>query len=313
MHDLTPYFCLHSDCPSPEVLFDNSKSWKQHMRYDHAPWIWRCHECTAEQPAPALRSKLPLEFESEQNYILHMEQNHNPPLSTDEILALSKLGVRRRALDVTECIICGQDSSEVSLATGSGMSTASDKQEALLDHMRQHLQSLALISLPWDANGQDTNENLSEVTVEAQSTETSKEGAQDNTGEESSAESEDTDGSDVLPPDMTHFESASLSKIRSMFPDKMLSSDIVRPWMVDTDNEITTDISGSSRLLHAMTEAHRYPLNMTDLIPDTDRGRLQDISAQFNQQSERLFCRDSSNVHLDIWQIYERDKGGSIQ
>ena len=163
MRDLAPYLCVFEDCHKPLQVFRTSDDWISHMQRDHMPVEWLC---LAHTPSISSTEQREMAFHSEQAYKQHVREEHPNAVSlTDADLALHSHRSSRLASQIlTICPFCG------GLPEHLGDKTRPDQQSdatqrGLQKHVGEHLQSLSLISLPWDYSDLETavssNEALS--------------------------------------------------------------------------------------------------------------------------------------------------------
>ncbi|KAI0517483.1 hypothetical protein F5B22DRAFT_106665 [Xylaria bambusicola] len=117
--DLRPYVCTFSDCTDPERLFTTRRDWKYHeMQLHRRGWI--CRQCSCH-------------YELKSEMVHRIRHIHNPNIENHVLATL--LDVSERPSDESSqgrCPFC--------------YVTKSTK--SLLDHMAEHMEELALFSLP---------------------------------------------------------------------------------------------------------------------------------------------------------------------
>lgn len=150
--DLDPYVCLSSDCFESEPLFHDRYAWASHMQWEHARQ-WRC-------TAPGHAG---LTFTSEYAFTDHMQSMHRGAFSEKQLPLILKRA-QRPGIAFRSCPLCGfepnQDTQRRSPSPrGATQSwrkqTTESAGENLSKHVANHLQSLALISLPWGDGGDE--------------------------------------------------------------------------------------------------------------------------------------------------------------
>lgn len=146
LKDLEPYFCLFNDCTQPLSLFPSRSSWISHMRTHTYHWL-----------CPGPRHE-PKSFHTEEEFDAHLRADHGDYLSNDQIPYIKKQ--RQRSLDfpLSNCPFCPElVFPDVSSPSGAYSDQVSN---AVNDHVQQHLQHFALMSLPWlddTENSDDTS------------------------------------------------------------------------------------------------------------------------------------------------------------
>lgn len=120
--DLRPYVCLSEPCQTPDHLYVRRNDWKMHMRREH----WKTWHCPLGCDA---------EFDSAQIFQNHVKTAHEQNVPPERIHTLEGLSSRA---DVTkaqgQCPLCCD------------FQVGSEKQYE--KHVGQHLQHLALFTLP---------------------------------------------------------------------------------------------------------------------------------------------------------------------
>jgi hypothetical protein len=134
--DLAPFICLYDNCMAAETTYTSQHSWLQHIRTAHLPLVWLCGRCYQE----------PRRFDSQSSFQQHMRKDHDSSLSNMELELLSRSC--RQSLSFDACLICGLEDGMVSIEASSRQPTT-DKQHNLITCMINHLEVLALGSLPW--------------------------------------------------------------------------------------------------------------------------------------------------------------------
>ncbi|KAH6981610.1 hypothetical protein BKA56DRAFT_731124 [Ilyonectria sp. MPI-CAGE-AT-0026] len=120
-NDLDPYVCLFEDCDQPDLIYNHSDEWLNHL-HQHAK-VWRCSSHRE------LGS-----FSTREEYIIHMRVAHITKLSDTQLRFLANRNTRKTGKLFPTCPLCGQDETEVD--------------GRVEDHIAGHLRSLALKSLP---------------------------------------------------------------------------------------------------------------------------------------------------------------------
>ncbi|KAL2672479.1 hypothetical protein Neosp_013190 [[Neocosmospora] mangrovei] len=131
--DLRPYVCLSEACQTPDHLYVRRNDWKMHMRREH--WkTWHCpFGCNAE-------------FDSAKGFQNHVKTTHEQNVPPEKIHTLEGLSSRA---DVTkpigQCPLCYD------------FQVGSEKQYE--KHVGQHLEHLALFTLPDTGEGGDEDDD----------------------------------------------------------------------------------------------------------------------------------------------------------
>jgi hypothetical protein len=138
MRDLDPYICVFDDCKKPHDLFRTFNNWISHIKKEHIPLQWHC-------TAPGHQ---PETFPTEEAFIKHMRDAHAGTFTDEELPVFTQISARPATQIFTICPFCARlpDTSAIEDQPNS------QGQEALQKHIAEHLQSLALISLPWMDN-----------------------------------------------------------------------------------------------------------------------------------------------------------------
>ena len=137
INDLAPYLCTFEDCRKPQQLFLTSREWIYHMQRHHIPVEWSCLAHTSSTSANGQQEVV---FQDEQAYKQHLEEEHSNTKSITE--AELHMSSRLASQVFTICPFCSLRLEDLE---GPGVS-----QRALQKHVGEHLQALALCSLPWE-------------------------------------------------------------------------------------------------------------------------------------------------------------------
>ena len=144
---------MFEECAEPRRLFSTTADWLSHMQREHT-LQWRCN-------APG---HLPQVFGKEQDFEDHMWSSHAGTFTESQLPVLKRRSIQPAAQTFLSCPLCSYLPSESLSPNVSGVSS-----EDLSTHVAAHLQSIALVSLPW-------REDLDE---DASSNRTSAPGARD--------------------------------------------------------------------------------------------------------------------------------------
>ncbi|KAJ9614446.1 hypothetical protein H2200_002582 [Cladophialophora chaetospira] len=124
--DVSPYSCIHEDCPKPKATFATRQAWTNHMvGEDHSTGtFWACLICLDN-----------FRYEAEMLLADHIKEKHQQHVSSDQIPTM--LDACQQTLSATDlsCPLCSEDEAEETRSS--------------LDHIVEHVHSFALLSLPW--------------------------------------------------------------------------------------------------------------------------------------------------------------------
>jgi hypothetical protein len=117
-------------------MYPTSELWMKHIQTEHTHETWNCDMCNES-----------LKFESPQDFASHLKSQHETTLSTEEVRVVSQFAASRKPTTVDCCIICGWSPPTVDFQA------LADLQSVIFKHMAvDHMQKLALLSLPWIGN-----------------------------------------------------------------------------------------------------------------------------------------------------------------
>lgn len=138
MQDLVPYICTYEDC-TLEDTFETSEQLGAHIERTHLPKYWICQLCSAKSPTGN-------RFRTQQSFKDHLAGVHQT-LEDSQRSDLVHSSVRTAGQPFLVCHFCEEFEDEFQkLNEGE-----TKRQDALRKHIAGHMQSIALISLPWDA------------------------------------------------------------------------------------------------------------------------------------------------------------------
>jgi hypothetical protein len=123
-----PFICTLETCSRPNVLYDTTTAWLNHMRLDHARHGWTCLDLTHDEP---------LCFSAKEMFSNHITQDHGDILSTEELDAIAEdcYGILEDDMPFDHCpFFCGEDTTQHSC-------------DALTSHVAKHLLLLSQVSL----------------------------------------------------------------------------------------------------------------------------------------------------------------------
>ena len=132
-HDIAPYTCLLSNCPTSNRLHVNEEAWQDHMHNDHnlAPH-WECifPNCPRHKDGTV--------YATEAQYASHFHETHHPAPGITGNSRFFELCVKTSPVEIAACPLCdwmekhGKDLSR----------------DMLLEHVAEHVHEFALRSLP---------------------------------------------------------------------------------------------------------------------------------------------------------------------
>jgi hypothetical protein len=151
--DLKPYVCLLEKCSQPLETFSETKAWLLHMETEHKKTIVRW-TCNAKHGSPAV-------FPTEQEFVSHMKEMHPKVASKSQLPIITKRSGKPAAQMFINCPLCGwlPDYNPNQAPTGKEQGEKDPQDEAnairvkskLNQHIAEHLQDIALRSLPEEA------------------------------------------------------------------------------------------------------------------------------------------------------------------
>lgn len=143
MHDFAPYICLYPDCPTPHSRYSSSQEWLLHMEEIHIPRQWVCD------------SHPELTFPTENLFCEHIMSGHDPTISTKHLAALAQVSTRPVTPVFLLCPLCAEIPHKIVEKIESSAIEPNSPlfYRTLNQHIKKHLQTLALTSLDWLSNG----------------------------------------------------------------------------------------------------------------------------------------------------------------
>ncbi|CAM1503062.1 Fc.00g078380.m01.CDS01 [Cosmosporella sp. VM-42] len=137
--DLRPYVCLSSNCSAPEHLYTSRNEFARHMRQDH----WKTWCCSFGCPET---------YYSAEDFRNHVRTSHGQDISPDKHITFERLSSQPDLEKACgECPLC----SIVQI----------DSPEHYARHVGEHLEHLALFSLPKTEEGENERDMSSEESV----------------------------------------------------------------------------------------------------------------------------------------------------
>ncbi|OQV08585.1 hypothetical protein CLAIMM_12832 [Cladophialophora immunda] len=139
IQDLMPYVCMLDGCSMPDTLFESFGDWTAHMANQHSTTIWTCTNRSHGTPS---------RFYSRTDFEAHLRDEHKDEFEESDLeeLVESSAISRPRREPLTDCPLCLDDFDAKSMPLND-----------ILNHVAEHMISLALLSLPEDENREPTN------------------------------------------------------------------------------------------------------------------------------------------------------------
>ncbi|GLB14826.1 hypothetical protein AtubIFM61612_004628 [Aspergillus tubingensis] len=134
IQDLMPYVCVLESCPTPNSLFESGKDWLSHMKNQHPASGWTCVDSTHNTT---------FFFQSESGFREHLHQYHEGQFDDDDIDDIAAACYQKSPDDIIirECPFCPT------------VQKLELKPKDMIDHVANHLISLAQISLAGHVDG----------------------------------------------------------------------------------------------------------------------------------------------------------------
>lgn len=150
--DLKPYGCLFPECSESLVFFSRLREWKSHMKKTHSnDWarkveaiVWYCD--VDHEP--------PKQFETEAQWRDQMKEVNSHPkrkVSNPTELQLDALSPRKQKLALRDrlvCPLCEQIPQKIQSSSETEKCDPVSMDDALHDHVAEHIQSLSLLAVP---------------------------------------------------------------------------------------------------------------------------------------------------------------------
>ena len=124
---------MFEECTEPYNLFATTDAWLSHMQWEHTIQ-WRCN-------APG---HPPRSFGKEQDFDDHLRSSHTGTFTESQLPLLKRRSAQPASQTFLSCPLCGCSSAQSSDGKVSGTCL-----EDLSSHVAAHLQSIAVMSLPW--------------------------------------------------------------------------------------------------------------------------------------------------------------------
>ncbi|KAL5341980.1 hypothetical protein BJX70DRAFT_357494 [Aspergillus crustosus] len=140
VQDIIPFFCVLDDCPTPHALFESGRDWLKHMRNQHVLSGWTCMDDSHEATAI---------FDTESAFKHHMHACHQQSFDKEDLGDITAACYQRLPVEhvLTSCSFCPPESQIDIPADG------------MASHVAEHLLALAQISVPWQADGDGSDES----------------------------------------------------------------------------------------------------------------------------------------------------------
>jgi ankyrin repeat protein len=138
LDDLSPYFCVFANCPNAEARYHDTKLLRQHMKDVHCDFHWEC-------PRSGTSVECSVIFTDPESLETHLKGFHQQNLSISDMNLIRQHAVHRTPHVLQACVFCNGHGREV------GDDDIKRHWDTLIAHMtREHMQALAMLSLPWD-------------------------------------------------------------------------------------------------------------------------------------------------------------------
>ncbi|KAL3477431.1 hypothetical protein BJX99DRAFT_257460 [Aspergillus californicus] len=145
IQDIMPYFCVLEECPTPNTLFESGLGWLKHMKTQHVVTSWTCMDDSHDTT---------LFFDSDSAFKDHMHACHIHAFPEDELDEIAAASYQQLPVDnvITNCPFCSPDV-DINLPS-----------ENIINHLAEHLVSLAQISISWQMDGEGNESHSSRAT-----------------------------------------------------------------------------------------------------------------------------------------------------
>ena len=134
--DLAPFLCLYEECGTADVPYTSKHTWLEHIRANHLRPVWTCPWCAGGNKV----------FDTDSAFRDHIRLRHNTAFSEAEMSLITKSNQRSQPFEC--CLICGL-SDGLSDGREDTPKTAAGRQGDIISCMVNHLEVLALESIPW--------------------------------------------------------------------------------------------------------------------------------------------------------------------
>ena len=134
--DLAPFLCLYEECGTADVPYTSKHTWLEHIRANHLRPVWTCPWCAGGNKV----------FDTDSAFRDHIRLRHNTAFSEAEMSLITKSNQRSQPFEC--CLICGL-SDGLSDGREGTSKTAAGRQSDIISCMVNHLEVLALESIPW--------------------------------------------------------------------------------------------------------------------------------------------------------------------
>ena len=123
-----PFICTVENCSRPNILYETTTAWLNHMRLDHARHGWTCFDSSHDEP---------LYFSAKEKFSHHITQDHGDIMSIEDLDAIAEdcYSTLEDDMPFDHCpFFCGEDTTQYSC-------------DQLTSHVARHLLLLSQISL----------------------------------------------------------------------------------------------------------------------------------------------------------------------
>ncbi|CEJ87213.1 hypothetical protein VHEMI04340 [[Torrubiella] hemipterigena] len=156
IRDLEPFFCVFDECDMPFACGQSQTAWAHHMKQNHALPMWNCPYC------PPLGANSRLSSSMELNN--HLENSHADRISQ----GLRDVAVEHSKVQTNEilgkCPFCNGYPDDIDKEFPNHSSR--DAIKSLENHIRHHLDDIALLLLPIDMGDDVQQDGDSDVEAE---------------------------------------------------------------------------------------------------------------------------------------------------
>jgi hypothetical protein len=131
-------------------MYGSFTQWMSHIQSEHAPLVWEC-------PSPIHPRLI---FDQKELYIDHMREDHPGIFNESQLSDLARITARAKDRLFQSCPFCDDIPKELQGVNPEEQADA--EQTAWQNHIIQHLQSVALLSLGWLEDAESHLENYRE-------------------------------------------------------------------------------------------------------------------------------------------------------
>jgi hypothetical protein len=127
--DMAPYVCIFGNCEMPDAMFVTTDELNKHILKHHGVQRWICNYC-----APNLQEGQLMVFDTAKDWKDHVAESHFPTMPASRLDVFSEMNMSVMVGPIP-CPLCDFYTTTV--------------QPELEQHIREHMHSFALRSLPW--------------------------------------------------------------------------------------------------------------------------------------------------------------------